>query len=70
MERIRFPRLSLSFPLLLLGLLVFPLVLEDRSVSGFENPQDVSSTQPVSQPTQPESQPTQPAAQPTTVFIT
>ena len=49
MERIRFPRLSLSFPLLLLGLLVFPLVLEDRSVSGFENPQDVSSTQPVSQ---------------------
>ncbi len=49
MERIRFPRLSLSFPLLLLGLLVLPLVLEDRSVSGFENPQAVSSTQPASQ---------------------
>ena len=49
MERIRFPRLSLSFPLLLLGLLVLPLVLEDRSLSGFENSQGVSSTQPASQ---------------------
>ena len=49
MERIRFPRLSLSFPLLLLGLLVLPLVLEDRSVSGFENSQGASSTQPASQ---------------------
>ena len=31
MKLIRFPRLSLSFPLLLLGVVVLPLLLEDRN---------------------------------------
>ena len=31
MKQIRFPRLSLSFPLLLLGVVALPLLLEDRN---------------------------------------
>ena len=46
MERICFPRLSLSFPLLLLGVLTLPLLLDDRSEAGLDRSQAVSESQP------------------------
>ena len=44
MERIRFPRLSLSFPLLLLGLLALPLVMEDRGEAVFDHSQGAGAS--------------------------
>ena len=49
MERICFPRLSLSFPLLLLGVLTLPLLLDDRGEAGLDHSQTVSETHPDSQ---------------------
>ena len=46
MERICFPRLSLSFPLLLLGVLTLPLLLEDRGEAGLDRSQAVSESHP------------------------
>lgn len=42
MERIRLPRLSLSFPLLLLGILALPIALESPAETAFEPAQPVS----------------------------
>ncbi len=44
MERICFPRLSLSFPLLLLGVLTLPLLLDDRGEAGLDRSQAVSES--------------------------
>tara|TARA_Y100000758_G_C16001458_1_gene404247 strand:+ start:22 stop:438 length:417 start_codon:yes stop_codon:yes gene_type:complete len=46
MERICFPRLSLSFPLLLLGALTLPLLLDDRGEAGLDHLQAVSESHP------------------------
>ena len=46
MERICFPRLSLSFPLLLLGVLTLPLLLDDRGEAGLERSHVVSGSHP------------------------
>ena len=46
MERICFPRLSLSFPLLLLGGLTLPLLLDDRGEAGLDRSQAVSESHP------------------------
>ena len=46
MERICFPRLSLSFPLLLLGVLTLPLLLDDRGEAGLDRSQAVSESHP------------------------
>lgn len=46
MERICFPRLSLSFPLLLLGVLTLPLLLDDRGEAGLDRSQAVSEFHP------------------------
>ncbi len=44
MERICFPRLSLSFPLLLLGVLTLPLLLDDRGEAGLDRSHVVSES--------------------------
>ncbi|MEC7923446.1 MAG: hypothetical protein VX496_08635 [Planctomycetota bacterium] len=44
MKQIRLPRLSLSFPLLLLGLVALPLLLEDRNASAAGGQSTVSSS--------------------------
>ena len=49
MERICFPRLSLSFPLLLLGVLTLPLLLDDRGEAGLDHSQAGSEPHPDSQ---------------------
>lgn len=46
MERICFPRLSLSFPLLLLGVLTLPLLLDDLGEAGLERSHVVSESHP------------------------
>ena len=46
MERICFPRLSLSFPLLLLGVLTLPLLLDDRGEAGLDRSHVVSESHP------------------------
>ena len=46
MERICFPRLSLSFPLLLLGVLTLPLLLDDRGEAGLDRSHAVSESHP------------------------
>ena len=44
MKQIRLPRLSLSFPLLLLGVVVLPLLLEDRNSSAAGEQSTASSS--------------------------